>query len=158
MRARDENATNESSTLAKRLRALFDTVRYRDRRGKWKPYSTKFAAESISADPEHATTIGANYLDGLRNGRHTNPSADVLRAIAKFFNDRRCSETAPVTVDYLLGSESDADRVLRARLQEHRVRAIAMRAGELDAGLQDQVLDMLEMLDELPEQQDRSSD
>ena len=71
----------------------------------------------------------------LRNGRRTNPSPDVLRALARFFG---------VPVGYLLGdlSPAQAERVeeevrFLVAMRDQRVRAIALRAVGLPPEVQD---------------------
>ncbi|MEK8169167.1 hypothetical protein NKH77_03205 [Streptomyces sp. M19] len=68
----------------------------------------------------------------LRNGKRTNPSPDVLRALAKFF---------AVPVGYLLGdlSDSQAQRVeeevrFLVAMRDKRVRGIALRSLGLPRG------------------------
>lgn len=136
----------DERTLAERLRELFDTVQYQDARGRWKSYTAKYVAQSISEDPRHDTTITLNYLDALRNGRHTNPTGEVLQALVQFFNDHRPPTVPLATVDWLLGSETERERQVRSRMRDERVGTIAMRTAEMDDELQDQVLDMLDIL------------
>jgi hypothetical protein len=146
------------ASVAERLNDLFATVMY-ERDGRRREYSTPYVAKAISDDPSHGTTISRVYLNGLRNGTNTNPTVAVVRAIAKFFDEHRSPGTPPVTAAYLLGDEDPEDRALREKLADRQVRTIAMRAGNMDDRLRQQVLQMLDVLDPpAPEQDQQRSD
>lgn len=131
--------------LAERLNDLFATVTDRSR-GQRHEYTTPAVAQAISDDPAHDTTISRVYLNGLRNGTNTNPTIGVVRAVAKFFDERRSPFEHPVTAAYLLGEEGPEERALRAALADERVRSLALRAAELEDARLDQALRMLTVL------------
>lgn len=138
-------------SLAERLNALFDQVRWTDANGRRREYSTEAVAKAVTADPAHPATLSRSYLAMLRNGSHTNPSLAVLEALAKFFDDRRPAGEPPVTVQWLVAREDPAaaeDELLRQRLADHQVRSIAMRAGEMTPAMRGQLLKMIELFDQ----------
>jgi transcriptional regulator with XRE-family HTH domain len=141
------------ATVAARLNELFATVTWTDDRGRPRQYSTPQVARAISDDPAHDTTVSRVYLATLRSGVNANPTVAVLKAIAKFFDERRAPGTAPVTASFLLG-EGDAAgddpeaRELRDKLADRQVRMIAMRAGDMTPAVRRQVLQMLDILDQ----------
>ncbi|MFH8370020.1 helix-turn-helix domain-containing protein [Streptomyces sp. NPDC018031] len=100
------------------------------------PYTNAHVADEISGGAEYGdVTLTEQYLSMLRNGRRTNPSPDVLRALARFF---------AVPVGYLLGdlSASQAERVeeevrFLVAMRDRRVRGIALRAVGLPPEVQD---------------------
>ena len=142
------------ATVAARLNELFATVTWTDDRGRRREYSTPQVARAISDDPAHDTTVSRVYLATLRSGANANPTVAVVKAIAKFFNERRAAGTAPITASFLLG-EGDAAggddpeaRELRDKLADRQVRMIAMRAGDMTPAVRRQVLQMLDILDQ----------
>lgn len=135
-----------SSALTERLRELFETVHREGRGGRQRTFSSREVAEGISADPNHGVTVSRNYVDGLRNGRFTNPTAELLAALVAFFNDHRPPKTPVITVSWLIGEETSEDRELRAAMDEENIRAIAMRSAKMDPELQGQILDMVRIL------------
>jgi len=142
------------ATVAARLNELFATVTWTDDRGRRREYSTPQVARAISDDPAHDTTVSRVYLATLRSGANANPTVAVVKAIAKFFNERRAAGTAPVTAAFLLGEGHAADgddaeaRELRDKLADRQVRMIAMRAGDMTPAVRRQVLQMLDILDQ----------
>jgi hypothetical protein len=148
-----ESAGRSSATVAARLNELFATVTWVDDRGRRREYSTPQVAKAISDDPSHDTTVSRVYLATLRSGANANPTVAVLKAIAKFFDERRSAETAPITASFLLGEPDPAGddgeaRELRRKLADRQVRMIAMRAGDMTPALRRQVLQMLDILDQ----------
>ncbi|NHD15898.1 MULTISPECIES: helix-turn-helix domain-containing protein [unclassified Actinopolyspora] len=133
-----------SSVFVSRLRRLFDEVTYVDDSGRRRRYSNSYVGER--------TGLSRSYIDGLRNGRNTNPGLNVLTALAGFFNDHRAPDTAPVTVSFLAGDDGEShstdDETLRARLIDRDVRAIALRAGEASPLTRRQILAMLDVLED----------
>jgi transcriptional regulator with XRE-family HTH domain len=114
------SADDERPTLAVRLDQLFRTARPQGR--KWT--NAEVAAELKAASPE--LKVGAVYLSQLRTGKRTNPSQELLAALARFFG---------VSVGYFF-DEKIAESVLSelASLEAMRqagVRAVAMRAAGL---------------------------
>ncbi|WP_242587803.1 helix-turn-helix transcriptional regulator [Streptomyces sp. MST-110588] len=101
------------------------------------PYTNAHVAQEITRGTEEygGARVTEQYLSMLRNGRRTNPSPELLRALAKFF---------AVPVGYLLGDlpQSQAERVeeevrFLAAMRDQRVRAIALRSVGLPPEVQD---------------------
>ena len=119
------------SALAERLTYLFSSMH-----PPGAPYTNAHVAAEISGNDEYGgVSLTEQYLSMLRNGRRTNPSPDVLRALARFFG---------VPVGYLLGdlSPAQAERVeeevrFLVAMRDQRVRAIALRAVGLPPEVQD---------------------
>ena len=119
------------SALADRLNYLFSTMHPAGA-----PYTNAHVAAEISGNDEYGgVSLTEQYLSMLRNGRRTNPSPDVLRALARFFG---------VPVGYLMGdlSPAQAERVeeevrFLVAMRDQRVRAIALRAVGLPPEVQD---------------------
>ncbi len=131
---------------------MFASITWTDDRGRPREYSTPQVARAISEDPAHDTTVSRVYLATLRSGTNTNPTVAVLKAIARFFNERRAAGTAPVTASFLLGEGDDPEaRELRTKLADRQVRLIAMRAGDMTPAVRRQVLQMLDILDRTTE-------
>ena len=135
-------------SLAERVNSLFATVRWTDPHGRCREYSTAEVAAAVTADPAHPATLSRSYLAMLRSGSHTNPSLGVLEALAKFFDDHRAPDAAPITVQSLVGDEDPESELLRLRLADHQVRAIAMRAGAMTPVMRRQLLKMIEIFDQ----------
>ena len=141
------------ATVAARLNELFATITWVDNRGRPREYSNPQVAKAISDDPSHGTAVSRVYLATLRSGANTNPTVAVLKAIAKFFDERRPAGTAPISASFLLGEDDAAGddeeaRELRRKLADRQVRMIAMRAGDLTPAVRRQVLQMLDILDQ----------
>ncbi|HKT03258.1 MAG TPA: hypothetical protein VJT31_27330 [Rugosimonospora sp.] len=143
------------STVAARLNELFATVTWIDKAGRRRAYSTPQVAQAISDDSSHDTKLSRVYLATLRSGANANPTVAVLKAIAKFFDERRPPGTAPITASYLLGEDEDDEaRELRRKLADRQVRMIAMRAGNMTPALRRRLLQMLDILDAEPDPSD----
>ncbi|KPC61096.1 helix-turn-helix domain-containing protein [Streptomyces chattanoogensis] len=133
MTAGDEGRSKGAgSTLAERLNHLFAHMHPAGA-----PYTNAFVADEISAGTGEygGVRVTEQYLSMLRNGRRTNPSPELLRALAKFF---------AVPVGYLLGdlSQPQAARVeeevrFLAAMRDQRVRAIALRSVGLPPEVQE---------------------
>lgn len=140
---RDHADEHGTSVFVARLRGLFDEITYVDEAGRRRRFSNQYVGER--------TGLSRSYIDGLRNGRNTNPGLNVLTALVKFFNDHRAPDRAPVTVSYLAGDDVGpvdvGDDALRERLADQDVRAIAMRAGDASATTRRQILAMLDVLE-----------
>ncbi|WP_020496988.1 hypothetical protein [Sciscionella marina] len=136
----DEHGT---SVFVARLRSLFDEVTYVDEAGRRRRFSNQYVGEQ--------TGLSRSYIDGLRNGRNSNPGLNVLTSLVKFFNDHRDPNKTPITVSYLAGDDDGfaevEDDSLRSRLNDQEVRAIAMRAGEASPTTRRQILAMLDVLE-----------
>lgn len=135
------------STVAERLNELFATVTWVDQQGRRREFSTPQVARAISDDPSHDTTVSRVYLATLRSGTNTNPTVAVLKAIARFFDQRRAGDAAPITASYFL-DEEDESQEFRRQLADRQVRMIAMRAGNMTPAVRRQVLQMLDVLEQ----------
>ncbi|GAA3340551.1 hypothetical protein GCM10020358_28610 [Amorphoplanes nipponensis] len=139
------------ATVAARLNQLFATITWTDERGRTREYSNPQVARAITDDPAHDTSVSRVYLATLRSGANANPTVAVLKAIAKFFDERRPAGRPPVTASFLLGEDDPAGedpeaRELRHKLADRQVRMIAMRAGDMSPAVRRQVLRMLDVL------------
>jgi transcriptional regulator with XRE-family HTH domain len=143
-----EGGQGQQRSLAERLNALFAMVRWTDAYGRQREYSTAEVAKAVTDDPSHPATLSRSYLAMLRNGSHTNPTLSVLEGIAKFFDDHRPAGTAPITVQSLVAQDDPEDELLRQRLADHQVRAIAMRAGDMTPAMRKQLLKMIAIFDQ----------
>ncbi|GAA3185678.1 hypothetical protein GCM10017688_46180 [Streptomyces ramulosus] len=132
-------AAQDTGTLADRLGRLFTHMH-----PPGAPYTNAHVAEEISGDPEQygGVRLTEQYLSMLRNGRRSNPSPDVLRALAKFFG---------VPAGYLLGdlSQPQAERVeeevrFLAAMRDQRVRAIALRSVGLPPDVQESLTTIID--------------
>ncbi|WP_224388546.1 hypothetical protein [Pseudonocardia sp. ICBG1293] len=152
----DEVEVRAAERLANKINMLFDTVY--DRSVRDRPYSTNEVAQWLQEHADEGPTISANYLRALRGAWRTNPTANSLRAIARFFQ---------VDPGYLLTDDRKTEELhqelsaLRL-LADASARGIATRAASLDASTQAWVLQMLETLPthrerESREQEDTSS-
>lgn len=107
-------------TLADKLNHLFATV-HPPGRGE---YTLDEVAEAIGQHGE--TTITAAYLSQMRRGQRTNPSKNVLEALAWFFG---------VSPAYFFNDEMAAKIVaqleLLAAMRRSSVHQIALRAADL---------------------------
>ncbi len=111
------SAEGERPTLATRLDELFRTARPHGR--KWT--NAEVATELKVVSPE--LKVGAVYLSQLRTGKRTNPSHELLAALARFFG---------VSIGYFF-DEKVAESVLNElatieAMRQAGVRAVAMRA------------------------------
>lgn len=119
---------DERPVLAARLDKLFKTARPGGKQ--WT--NAEVAAELKRSSPE--LKVGAVYLSQIRTGKRTNPSRELLTALAKFFG---------VSAGYFFDDET-ADSTLQelATLEAMRqsgVQAVAMRA----AGLREENLEAI---------------
>ncbi|WP_031465105.1 helix-turn-helix domain-containing protein [Sciscionella sediminilitoris] len=118
----------ERPVLATRLDQLFRTARPGGKR--WT--NAEVVAELKRISPE--LKVGPVYLSQIRTGKRTNPSQELLSALAKFFG---------VSVAYFFDEEL-ADSVLSElaaveAMRQSGVRAVAMRA----AGLREENLEAI---------------
>ncbi|MCA1192889.1 MULTISPECIES: helix-turn-helix domain-containing protein [unclassified Saccharopolyspora] len=136
----EDAAGHGHSVFVARLRGLFDEITYVDEEGRRRRVSNQYVAER--------TGLSKSYIDGLRNGRNTNPGLNVLTALVSFFNAHRGPDTPPVTVSFLAGDDAspEQDVSLQQQLADRDVRAIAMRAGEASPHQRRQILAMLDAL------------
>ncbi|WFB11005.1 helix-turn-helix transcriptional regulator [Streptomyces sp. LX-29] len=126
-----DKSSAADSPLAGRLNYLFANMH-----PPGAPYTNAHVADEISHSDEYGgVSLTEQYLSMLRNGKRTNPSPDVLRALARFF---------AVPVGYLLGdlSPSQTERIeeevrFLVAMRDQRVRGIALRAVGLPPEVQD---------------------
>ncbi|MFI6150004.1 helix-turn-helix domain-containing protein [Streptomyces sp. NPDC051109] len=116
------SGTDDRPALAVRLDDLFKTVRPQGRR--WT--NAEVAEELKRANPE--IKAGGVYLSQLRTGKRSNPSPDLLAALARFFG---------VSVAYFFddeAAESELDEIAAIEaLRQAGVRSVAMRAAGMKA-------------------------
>lgn len=143
-----ESGEGQRRSLAERLNALFAQARRTDATGRQREYSTAEVANAVTSDPSHGANLSRSYLSMLRNGSHTNPSLNILEGIAKFFDDHRPAGTPSITVQDLVAREDPEEELLRQRLADHQVRAIAMRAGAMTPAMRRQLLKMMTVFDQ----------
>ncbi|GAA2488887.1 helix-turn-helix domain-containing protein [Streptomyces gobitricini] len=111
------SGTEDRPVLAVRLDDLFKTIR-----PKGKHWTNAEVAEELKqANPD--LRVGGVYLSQLRTGKRSNPSPDLLAALARFFG---------VSVAYFFDDEV-AESVLSQvaaveALRQAGVRSVAMRA------------------------------
>jgi transcriptional regulator with XRE-family HTH domain len=112
-----DSSDDTRPTLAARLDDLFRTVRPQGKH--WT--NAEVAAELKRESPE--LKVGSVYLSQLRSGKRTNPSQELLAALAKFFG---------VSVAYFFDEKVAGDVLgeLAAieAMRQAGVRAVAMRA------------------------------
>lgn len=116
----EPNTPRAEPTLADKLNRLFATV-HPPGRGE---YTLDEVAAAINQQGE--TTITPAYLSQLRRGQRTNPSRNVLAALAAFFG------VSPV---YFFDDDTarriDAELGLLVAMRDASVRQIALRAADL---------------------------
>ncbi|MFE9171057.1 helix-turn-helix domain-containing protein [Streptomyces kebangsaanensis] len=109
--------TDDRPLLAVRLDQLFKTVRPKGRH--WT--NAEVAEELKRTNPE--LRVGGVYLSQLRTGKRSNPSSELLAALAKFFG---------VSVAYFFDDKVAASVLNEVAaveaLRQSGVRAVAMRA------------------------------
>lgn len=117
---RDADAEHVAPTLAEKMNRLFATV-HPPGRGE---YTLDEVAEAIGADGK--VTMSAAYLSQMRKGQRTNPSKNVLEALAHFFG---------ISPAYFFDDEAvariDAQLELLAAMRNSNIRQIALRAADL---------------------------
>lgn len=121
------------STLAEKLNHLFATV-HPPGRGE---YTFEEVAEGIAG--RQGVNISHTYIWQLRTGRRTNPSMNVLEALADFFG---------VSPSYFFDDEAaariDAQLELLAAMRNASVRRIAVRAADLSPESLRSLTDLIE--------------
>lgn len=117
---RQERREGATRTLAEKLNHLFATV-HPPGRGE---FMLDEVAEAISQQGE--TSITAAYLSQMRRGQRTNPSKNVLEALARFFG----VSPAYFFNDELAG-KIEAELELVVAMRRASVQQIAMRAADL---------------------------
>lgn len=124
----------QPTDFATRLNRLFDTVHPPGRQ----PHTNAEVAAALTAAGH---PIAKPYLSQLRSGRRTNPSDEMVMALAKFFK---------VKPDYFF-NENYADRIdhdyeLLASLQGYGLRRLSSRAFDLSEESADLLTAMAEKL------------
>jgi transcriptional regulator with XRE-family HTH domain len=108
--------------LARRLDDLFASARPRGKQ--WT--NAEVATELKRASPD--LKVGAVYLSQLRNGKRTNPSPELLSALARFFG-----VSAAYFLDDEVGDSVQAELAALHAMRNAGVRAVAMRAAGMRA-------------------------
>src|SRR5947209_5927250 len=125
-------------TLADKLDRLFTTIHPRGR----SEYSFEEVAEGIRQ--RGGPSISHTYLWQLRKGQRTNPSINVVEALAEFFG---------VSPSYFLDDEAtariDAQLDLLEAMRDADVRRLALRASDLSPESLRAIIDMVEHVREL---------
>ncbi len=128
----DEHSTSRR-TLAEKLNHLFATVHPRGRG----EYTLEEVAEEITR--RQGVSISHTYIWQLRTGRRTNPSMNVLEALADFFG---------VKPSYFFDDEAaariDAQLELLTAMRDASVRRIAVRAADLSPESLRSLTDLIE--------------
>lgn len=107
-------------TLAEKLDHLFLTV-HPSGRGE---YTLEEVGEAIGAEGE--VTVSAAYLSQMRKGQRTNPSKNMLEALAKFFG-----VSPAYFFDDAAFERINAQLELATAMRDNNVRQIALRAADL---------------------------
>ncbi|MDX2390794.1 MULTISPECIES: helix-turn-helix domain-containing protein [unclassified Streptomyces] len=111
------SSTDERPLLALRLDDLFRTVRPGGRR-----WTNAEVADALKrADPE--LRVGGVYLSQLRTGSRSNPSPDLLAALARFFG-----VSVAHFFDEAASGEARGGSTVADALRQAGVRAVVMRA------------------------------
>jgi transcriptional regulator with XRE-family HTH domain len=131
-----------STTFAARLNRLFETV-YPPGRG---PHTS---AEVIAALKAEGITMSAPYLSQLRSGNRTNPSSATMAALANFFRIKPAYFTDDEYYEKL-----DKELSFLNTMRDENVRRIALRASELSAEAQQ---DLVQRVDELRRKEHRDA-
>ncbi|MFF3014581.1 XRE family transcriptional regulator [Streptomyces sp. NPDC057939] len=120
-----DDATDERPLLASRLDDLFRTVRPGG--GRWT--NTEVADELKRADP--GLRVGGVYLSQLRTGRRSNPSPDLLAALARFFGVSVAHFFDEEARGEVRGGSAEADALRQAGIRALVMRADGMRTDNL---------------------------
>lgn len=121
--------------LAEKINQLFAAVHPPDRG----PYSNNEVADWLEETKDQGPTISPNYLRYLRRAERTNPGAQQLRAIARFFD---------IDPGYLLTEDEKTEAMHEqlaklALLRNAAVEGIATRAATLDPATQQWLLQVV---------------
>lgn len=140
MSSQEDREQIEAQKLAARINRLFEVVHPADR----DPYSPEEVATKLAETADEGPTISANYLRSLRRAASTNPTANSLRAIARFFK---------VEPGYLLNDDERTKQIEQELdklqlLSDMKVQGIATRASRLTDTDRDWVLGMLASFEE----------
>ncbi|QEU97048.1 helix-turn-helix domain-containing protein [Streptomyces kanamyceticus] len=109
--------SDEGALLAERLNHLFRASRPRGR-----TWTNREVAEEVKLANPKLKVSGA-YLSALRTGKRTNPSADLLSALAKFFG-----VSPAYFVDQNHAARVDSQLAALNELSQSGVREVALRA------------------------------
>lgn len=121
--------------FAHRLDYLFRTIT--------KPDGTEFSYEEVQNGTGKAVT--AAYIWRLRTGKAANPGYWVIKALSDFFEvDPNYFFQEPETAQSL--ADDRANVALAARFKDEQVKAIALRASELDNAGKQTLLDMIDYI------------
>lgn len=121
--------------FAERLNRLFEAV-HPATRG---PHTVQEVAVAINAEGQ--AQVSRPYLSQLRSGQKTNPSANTVAALARFFR---------VRTDYFYddgyADAIDRDLEMIGRLRDSGLQRTASRALDLSADAQDTITSLVESL------------
>lgn len=113
--------------LAVRLDDLFKTVRPQGRH--WT--NVEVVAELKRASPD--LKVGAVYLSQLRTGKRTNPSHELLAALARFFGVSPAYFFDPEHAEKVSQQLAALDELRQAGVQSLAARAVGLHPENLDA-------------------------
>ncbi|CAM3836575.1 MULTISPECIES: XRE family transcriptional regulator [Tsukamurella] len=130
----------EAHLLAQRLNALYEREAKAGR-----PRTNNAIAQELR-DRNPGLRVSGGYLSALRNGGRANPSIELLRALASYFE---------VPIDHLTAPSTDDEAALAAELvmREAGIRALALRAeglGEASLASIVAIIDNARKLEGLP--------
>lgn len=140
----EEHERQAAERLAEKIDQLFEAV-HPPGRG---PYSNNEVEQHLLDTKDRGPTISANYLRYLRRAERTNPGAQQLRAIARFFD---------IDPGYLMTEDERTQQMHEqlhqlALLRNATVHGIAARAASLDPKTQRWLLQMVETMPSREEQ------
>ncbi len=138
------------ATFAERLTHLFDTV-HPPGRG---PHSLQEVATAVNN--EGVVTLSPSYLSQLKNGQKTNPAANTVAALARFFR---------VSTEYFLNDEyaerMDLDLDILVKIRESGLQQLVDRSIDLSPVSRETISSLVENLrrvEGLPEAEPSSAD
>jgi hypothetical protein len=123
------------SDFAHRLDYLFRTIT--------KPDGTEYSYEEVQNGTDKAVT--AAYIWRLRTGRAANPGYWVIKALSDFFKVDPNYFFQEEQIAQALANDR-ANATLAARFKDDQVKAIALRASELDEAGKQTLLDMIDYI------------
>ena len=133
-----EERTGSRPSLADKLNHLFATMRPSGRR----EYTLEEVAEEITR--RKGVSISHTYIWQLRTGRRTNPSMNVVEALADFFG-----VSPAYFFDDEVAARIEAELRLLAALRDTSVRQIAFRAAGLSPQSLTRIAELVEHVRQL---------
>jgi transcriptional regulator with XRE-family HTH domain len=129
-------------TFAEKLNRLFATIHPRGR--------GEYTLEEVSNElAQRGVSISHTYIWQLRTGRRTNPSLQVIDALAEFFG-----VPPSYFFDEAAARRIDAQLEVVAALSDTAVRQLALRAADLSPASLQSLADLVERLRQLEGLQD----